>query len=336
MIIYGSKGVTKTLNRGSFDCPFCCAPRQYLLRSIRTYFTLYFIPLFPVGSGQRFVECGSCSQTFDVAVLAGGAPATAPAQSTAAQEEAPPSRCSSCGASISYQDDECAYCHTPVANGHPAYATNRSAALHRENLEHAQRATHEETVRKAGLHSIIWSLAGVFVCCFPLSLVGLLKALTARKQARLHDMPVPGTAWASLVLSGFGLVMTAVMGVWFAIDSAALERRKEEVAAVAAAGAGRQLLLPETACAFAELEVLENGYSDLAAISLDSVECLGVLKLQGDQASLGDIRLRGTGKTHYDVRACFARGSKWYLKALVPTSAGCSPAETDQDPPAAE
>ena len=64
VIIYGTKPKSTRIDEGTFFCPVCEAERTYDLFSVRTYFTLYFIPLFPVGSGDEHIQCENCSGTF--------------------------------------------------------------------------------------------------------------------------------------------------------------------------------------------------------------------------------------------------------------------------------
>ena len=69
IIIWGSRGLTRQLDSGSFYCPNCDRTAEYLLKQVRPWFTLYFIPVFPVGSAERFVECQRCGGTFREQVL---------------------------------------------------------------------------------------------------------------------------------------------------------------------------------------------------------------------------------------------------------------------------
>jgi len=68
-IIYGTRGNFSDLSRGEFDCPHCRNHTSYRLREVKRYFTLFFLPIFPTGSGLRFVECDSCGSQFNEAVL---------------------------------------------------------------------------------------------------------------------------------------------------------------------------------------------------------------------------------------------------------------------------
>ncbi len=65
MIIYGSRGITSVVETGQFNCPQCESPREFRLKQVRNFFTLYFIPLIPLDVAGRFLECGSCRGTFD-------------------------------------------------------------------------------------------------------------------------------------------------------------------------------------------------------------------------------------------------------------------------------
>lgn len=69
MIIFGTRPRTKTVDSGQFNCPQCRAQRRYELKEARPYFTLYFLPVFPVGEARQFVECEACGTAFTPDVL---------------------------------------------------------------------------------------------------------------------------------------------------------------------------------------------------------------------------------------------------------------------------
>lgn len=68
-IIWGSRGITSTVESGNFFCPNCNTECEYDLKQVRPFFTLFFIPIFPTGDAQRYVECAQCRQTFFERVL---------------------------------------------------------------------------------------------------------------------------------------------------------------------------------------------------------------------------------------------------------------------------
>ncbi len=45
---------------GEFQCPICETTRTYRLRSQRSYVSVFFLPLFPVGKEQRILQCTEC------------------------------------------------------------------------------------------------------------------------------------------------------------------------------------------------------------------------------------------------------------------------------------
>ncbi|MEZ6244258.1 MAG: TerB family tellurite resistance protein [Phycisphaerales bacterium] len=69
MIIYGWRGVTKTVDRGNFFCPQCNAEQGYQRKSVRRFFTLYFIPVIPLNKLGEFVRCDACRGDFREEVL---------------------------------------------------------------------------------------------------------------------------------------------------------------------------------------------------------------------------------------------------------------------------
>jgi len=69
MIIFGTRGVKSTMEKGEFDCPQCEANRAYKHKKVTRFFTLYFIPIIPLGRLGDFVECQTCKGTFISKVL---------------------------------------------------------------------------------------------------------------------------------------------------------------------------------------------------------------------------------------------------------------------------
>ena len=69
MIIWGSRGITSTIAEGKFHCPGCAAEQGYLKKRIRRFFTLYFIPLFPLETLGEHVECQACKVAYKESVL---------------------------------------------------------------------------------------------------------------------------------------------------------------------------------------------------------------------------------------------------------------------------
>lgn len=69
MIIFGTRTMSSTRGGGAFNCPRCGLSRQYRHVGVNRWFTLYFIPVIPMGSAGEYVECTSCAGTFGVEAL---------------------------------------------------------------------------------------------------------------------------------------------------------------------------------------------------------------------------------------------------------------------------
>ncbi len=68
-IIMGTRQRVRIIGNGQFQCPGCQAERAYARKEARPYFTLYFVPLFPVGKPVEYIECLTCGRTFELDVL---------------------------------------------------------------------------------------------------------------------------------------------------------------------------------------------------------------------------------------------------------------------------
>ena len=73
LIIFGTKGVTRTVGTGDFVCPACGRQAPYEHMRLRRYFTLYWIPLIPLDTVAEYVQCLNCRSKLDQKVLGPGA-----------------------------------------------------------------------------------------------------------------------------------------------------------------------------------------------------------------------------------------------------------------------
>ena len=70
MIIFGTKGRSIKMDSGEFHCPNCNTQRTYNKKYVQDWFTLYFIPTFPVGSKKNeHIECEECSSIYHLDVI---------------------------------------------------------------------------------------------------------------------------------------------------------------------------------------------------------------------------------------------------------------------------
>jgi uncharacterized tellurite resistance protein B-like protein len=63
-IIFGTRGIRSTVQEGQFYCPQCDGQTRFKQKKVTQFFTLYFIPLIPLGNKGTYVECQSCRNTF--------------------------------------------------------------------------------------------------------------------------------------------------------------------------------------------------------------------------------------------------------------------------------
>lgn len=69
MIIFGTRGITTTPDRGDFHCPSCNCVQHYELKRVQRFFTLFFIPLIPLDKLGEYAECDGCKNTYKPDVL---------------------------------------------------------------------------------------------------------------------------------------------------------------------------------------------------------------------------------------------------------------------------
>ncbi|MBL0922705.1 MAG: TerB family tellurite resistance protein [Phycisphaerales bacterium] len=69
MIIWGTRSVNRTINRGDFHCPQCKDRRPYRERRSRTFLHVYWIPMFPLSGRSEHVWCERCKSMFQREVL---------------------------------------------------------------------------------------------------------------------------------------------------------------------------------------------------------------------------------------------------------------------------
>ncbi len=69
MIIFGTRGINRNVGAGQFFCPRCSTEQSYTHKAVKRFFTIYFIPLIPMGTAGEFVECQGCAGTFAMDIL---------------------------------------------------------------------------------------------------------------------------------------------------------------------------------------------------------------------------------------------------------------------------
>jgi tetratricopeptide (TPR) repeat protein len=66
ILLFGSKRVMSNETGEPVDakCPRCGAEGSLRGIRVRSWFTIFFVPLFPLGRGQRFTQCNKCQASF--------------------------------------------------------------------------------------------------------------------------------------------------------------------------------------------------------------------------------------------------------------------------------
>ncbi|NDZ93936.1 zinc-ribbon domain-containing protein [Streptomyces sp. SID6673] len=66
MIIFGGRQTSALLAVLYFHCAFCRAHAAQRLFRTRTWFTLFFLPIFPMGHGAYSIHCAYCGNACGV------------------------------------------------------------------------------------------------------------------------------------------------------------------------------------------------------------------------------------------------------------------------------
>jgi hypothetical protein len=70
LIIFGTRLRARAIATGEFFCQHCGADRNYVLQELRRWFTLFFLPVLPMGKvlGEQ-VKCSTCGTCYRPEVL---------------------------------------------------------------------------------------------------------------------------------------------------------------------------------------------------------------------------------------------------------------------------
>lgn len=68
-IVFGTRGRQVKRGEGRFYCPSCQDERNYIKYKVATYFTLFFIPTFPINNHGEHIHCTACGDNYNLDVL---------------------------------------------------------------------------------------------------------------------------------------------------------------------------------------------------------------------------------------------------------------------------
>ncbi len=193
MIIFGTTTKESTVAEGAFACPRCQTPQNYRQVALSRWFTLYFLPVIPLGRLGEQVECQGCYSRFTPA----GATEQPAVQSLA---------------------------------GNPAVGTSAVPPVVGQTGSGNLPTTTPSTTTPLALTSLLFGIfSPVFLCMCDLSLVSSLAAIVTGHLAlmRIRKSPAPlsgrGMAQTGLVfgylffvvsLASLALFIPSLMNGW--------------------------------------------------------------------------------------------------------------------------
>ena len=69
-ILFGTKGRAIETDSGQFHCPNCNIKEEYGKKYVQDWFTLFFIPIFPIsGKKNDHIECKECQSIYHLDVI---------------------------------------------------------------------------------------------------------------------------------------------------------------------------------------------------------------------------------------------------------------------------
>lgn len=74
MIIFGWGNRQSVVSEGNFECPVCCSTTQYNQLRSRRWFTLFFIPVFPISQSQDSIQCRNCQSVMPMQAFSDQSP----------------------------------------------------------------------------------------------------------------------------------------------------------------------------------------------------------------------------------------------------------------------
>ncbi len=70
IILFGSRQIASSEGGASLEtrCPNCGANTRFVGKSYRNWFTVFFIPVFPISGAQRVSQCSQCQAVFNLPI----------------------------------------------------------------------------------------------------------------------------------------------------------------------------------------------------------------------------------------------------------------------------
>lgn len=233
-------------------------------------------------------------------------------------------KCPNCSAPLKEEIERCTFCGSLTTHGLEAKQA-RAAQEEHERRSAAQRSVEEAAaarsraqpeVDQAGKWALLSSIIGTVVCCMvPIGpVMGIVFGLRARKLAQEHGLPNPSAASAGLTVGALGIVLSVVMWVAVAVVAVKENSQREHLKRQLASVTNAELDL-KTACALAELELMDAQYEGFTA--LEAFDCVATADVEqdGETALLRDAHFANGGQK-IPVFACLRFHTKWTVQQV--------------------
>lgn len=235
--------------------------------------------------------------------------------------------CEKCGANLTPQTAKCPYCNTVTPYGVQEAAARQQydAANQWRAAQHAQASAAQaqflaqSEVQRSADQAFLWAAIGVAVCCIPIfSIIGIVFGFRARSLAMSRNLPVPGKAWAAIVMGFSSFVLLGGLVLIAQKADAEREAHKADLKKHIGSHAEDKSLAPNIACDLAELYLIDNDLHG-SKISDGSVNCdAASFQITDDKATMtgAHIKFSEAGKEE-EANLCFKHGQKWVVDAVV-------------------
>lgn len=229
--------------------------------------------------------------------------------------------CEHCGARLDPNALACSFCKAPTPLATQVRARQeeeaRVRAAWQAQSESQKAIAVQRRMESLATHALAWSIVGAFMCCLPVSAIGVVQGLRARNLANQLHMPFSGKARTGLILGILGsitsIVLVTVGFIGAARDQEAADARIAQLETSIGPRAKAPTLEHDVACALAEIHARKSGFETQRGSSLDHFECVGRLSGGASEAQLENFRFTKS-TTKFDVNVCFKRGAQWFVQ----------------------
>jgi hypothetical protein len=218
---------------------------------------------------------------------------------------------------------KCEYCGAASPHAVRAQQARSEADLAREEdeIQSAQKA-----LDRSATTALVWSIIGLVVCCVPVpGIVAIVLGRRVRVRSAARGWVPASTASVAMALGAVNLCIFVAFFVLVAGEMRELDELKAQLHAQAEVGASAEVLAQPTACALAELRLLEDGWKKHRGNNTmaESFECDGKFEVQGDTGVLKDLSFKKNSKIRVILDACLVRGERWHIDRIVLAGTAC-------------